>query len=338
MEAGRVSSIAPEVWAQLEPARPSGENLIARFAMPDVTDRLQCALDADGRRHLLIAMAPGDEALRDEQSRGLRVLTRELSVEGAQPSRRLDVQCEDAAGHSAFDLIGGELAVQLRAAAQPPAEILRQVLAKWRRFWGQLPRTLLSREQQLGLFAELWFLSFWLLPRVSTSDSISRWRGPFGARHDFEWPGRSVEVKATTSTRGAIHRINGIEQLSMPENGDLLFFSMRVREEAGATNTLPSLIAACRAALGGDSDALSRFESALALAGHSPAHDEEYGKLRLRFASQELFCVRDTFPRLTPISFVDGLPAGVERVEYEINLAGLQHLRLARAPEEATAL
>jgi Putative PD-(D/E)XK family member, (DUF4420) len=333
-----VSRIAPDIWAQLEASRPAGENLTARFAVPDVTDRLQCALDADGRRHLLIALAPDDEPLRDEQSRGLRVLTRELSVQGALPTRRLDIQCEDAAGHAGFDLIGGELAAQLAAAVQPPADIVRRVLAKWRRFWGQLPRTLLSREEQLGLFAELWFLHFWLLPRAGTADSVTRWRGPLGARHDFEWLGRSVEVKATASTRGPIHRINGIDQLSIPEKGDLLFFSLRVRDEAGATNTLPNLITMCRAAFAADSDALTRFEAALALAGHSPAHDEEYAKLRLRVANEELFTVQDTFPRLTTATFENGLPAGVERVEYEINLSGFEHLRLARSPEQATTL
>lgn len=333
-----MSRIAQDAWAQLEQTRPTGENLTARLAAPDVTDRLQCALDSDGRRHLLISLAADDEALHDEQSRGLSVLTRELSVQGDPPTRRLDIQCEDAAGHAAFDLIGGELAVQLAAATQSPSEIVRRVLARWRRFWGQLPRTLLSREQQIGLFAELWFLCLWLLPRVGAADAVSRWRGPFGARHDFEWLGRSVEVKGTTSTRGAIHRVNGIEQLGEPEQGNLLFFSLRLGDEAGATNTLPALIATCRAALAVDDEALSRFESALMRAGHSPAHDEEYAKLHMRVIAEELYSVHGSFPRITPLSFTSGVPAGVERVDYEINLAGFQHLRLARTPAEAIAL
>jgi hypothetical protein len=47
--------------------------------------------------------------------------------------------------------------------------------------------------------------------------------------------------------RGRIHRINGRDQLAPPELGELLFFSLRLHEEGGATNTLPSVIAACRA-------------------------------------------------------------------------------------------
>src|SRR5687768_12514986 len=76
--------------------------------------------------------------------------------------------------------------------------------------------------------------------RASRVDSsVAR---PFGARHDFEWQGKSIEIKTTVSTRGRIHKVNGIDQLRPPEHGELLFFSLRVREEASAANTLPKLV------------------------------------------------------------------------------------------------
>jgi hypothetical protein len=109
----------------------------------------------------------------------------------------------------------------------------------------------------------------------------------------------------------------------------LLFFSLRLREEAGATNTLPLVIAACRAQFEGDEYSLSRFERALAQAGYSPEHDEEYAKLRLRINEEELFSVRDEFPRLTQTQLTAGVPPGLERVEYEINLTGFEHVRIA---------
>jgi hypothetical protein len=147
-----------------------------------------------------------------------------------------------------------------------------------------------------------------------------------------------VEVKATTSTRGRIHRVNGLDQLAPPEAGELLFFSLRLREEAGATNTLPSVIAACRAQLELDTDSLSRFEKALAQIGYSPAHDEEYSKLHLRVVEEGLFKVRDDFPRLTAAQLRAGVPPGVERVEYEINLSGFDHLCIARSATDVCDL
>jgi hypothetical protein len=331
-----VSRIAPEVWTRLGSV-PRGDSLVARLAAPEVTDRLAAALDAEGQRHLVIALQPGEAAHDDRESRGVEVATRDLALAGQPPERFIDIACCDAAGHDAFDLVGGELADRFAAGIEPPAQIVARVLAKWRRFWGQLPRQLLSREAQLGLFAELWFLSTWLLPRVGVPEAVTRWHGPFGARHDFEWPGGSVEVKASTAVRGPTHRINGIEQLDPPEQGELLFFSLRLREEAGATNTLPTLVAACRQQIGVDDATLTRFETTLAQAGYSQIHEEDYARVRLRVVTEALYVVHGDFPRLTPTQIANGVPGGIEQVEYDINLAGFDHLRVARAPAEAPA-
>ena len=83
-----------------------------------------------------------------------------------------------------------------------------------------------------------------------------------------------------------------------------------------------------------DAEALSRFESALVQVGYSPAHEEEYAKVKLRILDEGLYRVQENFPRLTQTSFASGVPPGIERVEYEINLAGFEHLCDAVRPEE----
>lgn len=326
-----MSVIAPEVWTRLSGEPVDGEMLFARRAAPDSTDRLIAALDADQKRHFLVLLLPAEEAMQDFQSRGIGVATRELTMPNREQGRYLDIICLDPSGHDAFNLIGGEIADRLGSARETTAECVTRVLAKWRRFWGQLPRHILSREEQIGLFAELWFLSLWLIPKVGTTEAVTRWRGPFGSRHDFEWRGRSVEVKATASTRGLIHRVNGIDQLSAPENGDLLLFSVRVREEAGATNSLPSIILTCRSLMQDDPESIGLMERALDHVGYSPVHDEEYSKLHLRVIEEALFAVRDDFPRITAAQFLAGVPRGVEKIEYEVNLESCNHLCIARS-------
>ena len=207
-----------------------------------------------------------------------------------------------------------------------PSEIVHQVLAKWRRFWGQIPQDLLSRNEVTGLIAELRFLSEKMIPQIGPAEAIKRWRGPFGSRHDFEWPGESVEVKATTSSRGRIFHINGIDQLEPPENGKLFFFGVRLREEGGAELTLPGIIENCRKLLLSDDDSLDRFESALVHVGYSPLHDNEYEKLRFRIIEEALFEVKDDFPRIGVSNFIGGIPSEIERVEYEINLNNYRKL------------
>ena len=151
--------------------------------------------------------------------------------------------------------------------------------------------------------------------------SDRRWRGPFGSRHDFEWPGCSVEVKATTSSRGRIFHINGIDQLEPPENGKLFFFGVRLREEGGSEMTLPGIVEICRNLISSDEDALDKFESALVQAGYSPLHNDEYEKMRFRIIEEALFEVTGDFPRISAdLISIGGIPVGFERVEYEINL------------------
>ena len=332
MEAAGVNPIAPELWARLDHVRPTGDRIAA--ARPNAgVERLLCALDQAGRRHLLVLLREDAEAYKDRESRGLVVETRELRVIGEEPRIYLDIECMDPAGFAALDVMGSEIADGLLIAGPtaPPHDVVRRVLAKWRRFWGHLPKNLLTRDEQVGLLAEIWFLSFWLVPRVGTTDAARRWRGPFGARHDFEWLGKSVEVKATTSTRGRLHLINGLDQLDAPENGELYLFSMRLREEAGATNTLPAAIQATRSALQEDAEALDRLDSALARSGYAPNHEDDYSKIRFRIIDEHLYAVRDEFPRITIKSFGSGLPSQIERIQYELNLTGVDRSCVARS-------
>jgi len=211
-------------------------------------------------------------------------------------------------------------------------DAVRSTLARWRRFWGAAPTGGLTDQEIRGLFGELWFLAVWLLPHGH--DQIGHWLGPTGTRHDFQWSDLAVEAKATTSIRGHVHRINGLEQLDTPSDGRLLLFSLRMREEATASNTLLSLIETITTALDDDGQALDGFESRLVQAGYSPLEADRYAEIRFRVINERLYEVGEDFPRLSAASFVDGLPAGVERVEYEINLDSCPDAMIATSPTE----
>jgi len=327
--------VMSDVWERLADESVQGEALRARRATPGACDELIAALDAEGRRHFLIRTKPSDPQIRDVQSRGIEVNTRGLAMAGHELGSYVDIACKDASGHDAFDLIGGELAARLAAGIERPFEVVPRVLAKWRRFWGQGQKEMLSKERQVGLFAELWFLYAWLFPLVSPTEALRRWRGPTGSRHDFEWTGTSVEVKATTSSRGPIHRIHGLDQLAPPESGKLLFYSQVLREEGGATNSLTSVVLLCREVLKVDPSLLDQFEAMLTSAGYSQLFEDDYSALKLRVISERLYEVKDDFPRITTAELVNGRPAAVEEIEYAIGLGGFTHLCLAQEPGAA---
>lgn len=318
-----MNSITQETWDRL--ILPSGDKLVARAALPEITSRLLCAVDASGGRHLLIPLSNTEEELIDRKSRGINVTTRELTIKGINQERYLDIACLDAIGHPILDLMGGEIARGLTDQTKQTIDIVQRILEKWRRFWGQIPQPMMSYEEQLGLFAELWFLSQWLLTKYGP-DVIMVWRGPWGSRHDFEWVDKSVEVKATTNIRGRIHKIHGLSQLENPENGPLFFFSLILREENGAQYNLPKIIEVCRDLLKNSVEELNYFENTLVHIGYSPYFEQEYSKLNLRIIENALFQVKDDFPKLTNLDILHGISEGIERVDYEINLNTYDHL------------
>ncbi len=323
-----MNTLLADTWERLAVEAPSGERLLARVALPAVTTRLQCGVDSMGKRHLLIRLDDAEAEHHDGESRGLTVQTKELVVRGQKPGRYLDVECGDPSGHSIFDVLASDLAADLARPNVQPADAVRRVLARWRRFWAHLPLPLLSREEQLGLLAEVWFLDVWLRPRIGAMDSLQRWHGPTGARHDFARATKAIEVKTTTSSRGRIYRINGLDQLEPPENGTLYLFGMRLQEDTGATNSLPALVNRVRGVLTTEPDALARFDTLLALAGYSAAYENEYDKLRVIVREERLFAVTDDFPRLTPADIPNAASRAIERVEYEINLNSFDHLSI----------
>ncbi len=283
-------------------------------------------------RHLLVRIDAAGDEVAESRLRGLLVQTRDYILPDEASGTFIDLVCREPSGHGAFDAIGSDLALALAGDAIGPKRAVTTVLAKWRRFWSEVPATLLTNEERLGLFGEMWFLRFWLLEAIDVDDAVGAWRGPRGTRHDFERSQYSVEVKATQVLGSCVHRISGIEQLSPPETGPLFFLSLQVRAEGGATNSLPTLVNVCRERLIAAPEALSVFEATLAVAGYSDAHALDYAEPKWRIVGERLFKVDEHFPRMTPGLLSGGVPAGVSQITYAIDLSSYYDRAIARTP------
>lgn len=323
-------------WERLAAQPPAGENLTTRLAFPRGRKDVFIGLDANGCRHLLVELPEHEEdELVERASRGISVVTRNLHVDADSTIRFIDIICLESPGYAALDVVAVELADALDSGASiARASLVRNVLAKWRRFWSGTSHGLLSREQQVGLFGELWFFLHWLCPSIGAEIAIDRWRGPLGARHDFEAPKISVEVK-TTENAGGRHTIHGIEQLLEPQDGALFFFSLLVRDEGGAPDHLAGLVAQTREMLKPYHDARVSLDALLDEVGYKDEFEREYAKLRLRVRSESLLRVSENFPRLVPASFVNDVPQNVLQVTYDIVVDASATWMVARTPDAA---
>ncbi len=194
----------------------------------------------------------------------------------------------------------------------------------------------LRETEIVGLFAELWFLEYWLGP--VTERAVTAWTGPARDRHDFKSSAASVEVKATRARAdgSAAQRITSLEQLEPPEVGRLYIFSLKATPDAIGGHSLAKSVDRLHAALSSSPDTLRALDEQLGRAGYSPAGTDAYD-VRMRITAEELYEVREDFPCLTHDSFVDGVPVGVDRISYTLNLAACGEWRIATSPTDAAA-
>jgi len=300
-------------------------------AVPISGDDVWVAVDHQGRRHLLLQVPEGSNAPATT-TQGLQVTVGRHQVRGAQPTVYLDLTCLSEDVDVTFAAVAADIGADAARVAQAERlMVVTAALSRWEWFWGVEPGGL-SEQDALGLFAELWFLYRWPQPCAETVDA---WTGSTGARHDFQWPSRSVEVKAATRRAGGavLHRIHNLDQLSDPEQGQLFIFSLRVVRDALARNTLPDLVERIEQRLHEDPSSHSEFARKLGLRGYSPAHRQRYG-IHYRILGEYLYEVDSGFPRLTALSFASGLPAGISDVGYVLDMAACDPWLVASSPEE----
>ncbi len=324
-------------WAGLQPPGAPGA-ISGRRAIGLPPDRpVYLAVDSQRRRHLLVQVPDATVPVTQRDTRSLEVTTARFQVGSNPESLYVDLVCTDSAQHSTFSAIAQDLILSLRQSAGPLRDSILSALARWRAFWA-VKAIGMSREDALGLFGELWFLRRWL--GTVSAPTVRRWQATDAARHDFQCPSASVEVKAaTTQSAGApVHRITSLEQLANPEKGQLYLFSLQVCDDALAANTLHSLVASLSADIGADFQALSEFNDKLAARGYSPVACQSATRA-LRILGERLYCVDASFPRIVRESFGgQGAPQGVVSVSYELDLAVCGNWLIATRPQDVGVL
>ena len=318
-------------WSAIPP--PTGsDNICGRRAVGLPNDRpVYLALDGRGQRHLLIQIPEGTTPINQRGTNGLDVLTSRFRIASNAEALYVDLVCVNPNQHATFSAVAHDFIRSLQGSAGPLRDSILGALARWRLFWSAGTGGM-SPEDSLGLFGELWFLRRWL--GLVSLRTLGGWQATSAARHDFQWPAASVEVKTTAvhASGDPIHRITGLDQLSEPEHGQLYLFSLQTREDALAANTVHSLVAGISAGFESDLEALAAFNEKLAARGYTPADDKSPAR-KFRVIAERLYRVDQGFPRLTRSTFTPaGLPAGVVDLSYGIDLSACQPWLVAASP------
>lgn len=272
------------------------------------------ALDSSGRRHLLIPVAKSARGESDQRSSGVHVLLRDL-VDKTEHTTFVDIVCLKPHLDAVFDHLIDEVLDELVADPGRPLTVARKVLNRWREFLERERPGLLSEQELLGLFGELYVL--WELCTLAPV-AVQTWRGPSASRHDFQSGSVALETKTTTSRGAALVTIHGVDQLSPPEGGKLYLIVIFVEQTPNAGKSLPDLVTDLHN-LGVDGLELSNKLTAV---GYAEEDSGEYAAVTFSFRSKGVYEVDDTFPRIIRSSFTKGdLPARVTDLRYVIDVS-----------------
>lgn len=265
-------------------------------------DPFRLATDSSGSRHLLI---PSTVTSGPRQFVG-----DSLKVSGSRwvfdrtTMDFLDISCPRADLFGVFD----ELIVSIldeALAASDPVGVTDEVLARWRRLLAT--RAPLSERRAMALFAEMHVLD---VATIGRSFDPEHWRGPLNEPKDIVGPGGWIEVKAA-GVRSESVTVHGLEQLDdiAGLHGTLAVVVVE-RNEAGTK--LKELADRLRAR----SVDPERFDERLATTGYSTAAADAGWTVVEVIASEAKLC-----PRIVPSDLRAALPAGIQRLSYDVSLS-----------------
>lgn len=207
--------------------------------------------------------------------------------------------CTDAALVDTFAVLAADVLVRTRTDLSWASVVA--VVEEWQTLL--TPRGKPSRERELGLWGELWFIE----QSRDVGRTLSAWRGPEADVADFFCGGVGVEVKASKTERQ--HFVSQTQLEAPVGSHDSWLLSLWVKADPGSLLTVPWLAEAILARAPNQGEAL-RW---LARAGYSPSDRLEYTTAFTLLAEPEWFAIVDV-PR------VRAADPGVSHLRYRVAL------------------
>lgn len=190
-------------------------------------------------------------------------------------------------------------------------------LEKWKSLFDKASAEGLSKEEQRGLYGELYFLRKWLTNSRDFQNCIQSWLGPEKAIRDFEVNGWALEVKTTHGNNHQKIHINSERQLDIENLNTLilLHLSLEVQQQNG--DSLNSIVDEINLILNTDISSQMKFRVKLLQASYFNIHRAFYENAGYQIRNEIYYLVSAGFPRIEE----KDIPRGVGDVKYSIILS-----------------
>ena len=317
-----------EVWAHLEEDHRAGPGAgrMQRRILPEHRRDFFLGLELPSRNRMLILRASPTSVASQAgvpESYGLRVRIHDRATD--PPTAEVELVLTDQQHRDIFDLLIDDL---VAAAEQPEDERtgVRRFLARlsaWQRLLMRLAPGVMSRENQQGLWGELWVLREVVGPAIGFSAGVRAWRGPFGADQDFQLEGAALEVKTSTAHAFGQMVVASERQLDVMPGISLAVIALALDARPDHGETLADMVRESRS-IAADAGCLHPLEERLLLFGYKDADADSYSDVGYTVRSRLQLSIQDDFPRV-----VSGdLRPGVSEVRYSVAVAACTSFKI----------
>lgn len=189
--------------------------------------------------------------------------------------------------------------------------ILKQRIEKWKNFFSNPKRSILTEKQIIGLFGELSLIKLLLERNVNIITRL--WNGPLKLSQDFQSQNTAIEVKTIASYDTNYIHISSEVQLDLLERQSLFLVAFYIEKNESDGITLPQLIKQIMLLI--DSCETNRFLAKLICLGYNDKQKDLYNK-KYYINKKVIYSVENGFPRILK----KDLHKGVTGVKYTISL------------------
>ena len=311
--------IAVDAWEVLIAAAAPSGLVRTRVAPQAAIDVFVAVEKPSAARLLLFGLASQEQAASLDVPEATGIAVRAVPTAGEAgwgyaEVRLVDVRYLDVFGALAEDLVAhvAEAATGLNAITR-----LGDRLRRWEAFLKLVEPDWLGDERRAGLYGELHVMRAHLLP-LGPEMTVNAWVGAEGAHQDFQAAGWALEVKTSRTKEPISVRIASERQLDDVGLGFLALAHVGLEQRRDSGETLPEIVASVRAMLANTTVA-DAFEAQLVNAGYFGGHASRYLRDGYVVRFDELFVIREGFPRITERD----LRNGVGDVRYSVAVSAV---------------
>lgn len=308
------------VLGDLEPSPDSGSLNTRGTFFQHNGQEVFAGRDSRGFPHLLVPIQAKAISVDSYQpSTGLKVVISSFNISGVD-KHYVDITCLRADADDIFGAMCNDYCQKISENVET-ADLLTtfdSTIEKWREILKAIVEKEPSENEITGLIGELLVLESAI--KEFGPSAIDFWFGQDRTRHDFEFPGVTVEVKTSKSTASKKIRVHGLSQFEVTPGQQIklvLFQAERSPQGESVAGIIARVIT-----LGISPEKIQekvlRFGETLVTS--APKWAKDY---KLSIAASSIYAIGDQFPTLSKGQLTSEQATRLSGFEYDLNLNGL---------------